>query len=346
MSKIKGDKIIQFVEAISSPLETLNELIYPLKTVSAELIINNKDNTHKFQGMHHEVINRLVLSDSSKQKISEMDVNFDFTLEIGLNDGNVINILVTDDLMFGKYAVHVTNAKGHHMFIKPEDVDKALRKDPELCIMSYPEIKCNCRPEDVFMLVYPGFFKNNVVEDTAIQNEDVAVKQESNSFVQYVKDVLTSFKKISDVLTEKGCNMDKLELMLKIDHYSEGGATELKLDVIDIAKYEQEIIGIAGEKPWVKLEAKLPIVFSGGSDVIRVYIYEDSNVVCVDYWSEKDTEMFQYVGPKPKGTLFNKPCEGGSYEGNISLLSNIIHPDWLAKTARTDGSLMDIIKGI
>lgn len=172
------------------------------------------------------------------------------------------------------------------------------------------------------------------------------VKPQDRSFKSYTARMLDGLQNIVTVLNEKDCSIDKLVIMFCLDHYSEAGATELKLDAKDIQKYRENIIEIASEKSWVKIEVQVPFMYNGGQDVIKVYIYEEGKNVCIDYFSQNETEMFLYVGPRAKGPILNKPIEGGSYEGDVGLLANIIHPDWLKKTSRAGGSLMDIIKGI
>lgn len=173
------------------------------------------------------------------------------------------------------------------------------------------------------------------------------VRPEDRGFKNYTARMLDGLQNIVSVLTEKECTVDKIVIMFCLDHYKEDGATELKLDSNDIQKYRDNIVEIAGEKPWVKIDVQVPFSYNGGQDVIRVYIYEEDKDVCIDYFSQFDTEMFAYVGPRSKGPILNRPIEGGSYEGDVSKLADIIHPDWLKKTSRTSGgSLLDIIKGI
>ena len=173
------------------------------------------------------------------------------------------------------------------------------------------------------------------------------LKPEERAYPVYTDKMLTAMQSVINALTEKGCTCDKMAITFYLNLYKEEGATELKLDVKDISKYHKDIVSIAGENSWVKIDVSLPFEFKGGKDTIRIYIYEEDGDTCIDYWSEKDNEMFAYVGPRPKGPILNKPIEGGSYEGDVSLIANIIHPDWFKKTSRTfGGSLLDIIKGI
>ena len=173
------------------------------------------------------------------------------------------------------------------------------------------------------------------------------VRPEDRGFKNYTARMLDGVQNIVNVLNEKGCTVDKLVITFYLEHYREAGATELKLDSKDVQKYRDNIVEIAGEKPWVNIDVQIPFSYNGGQDTVKIYIYEEDNDVCIDYFSQNDTEMFAYVGPRSKGPILNRPIEGGSYEGDVSLLANIIHPDWLKKTSRTSGgSLLDIIKGI